>query len=76
MSDSLRAEDLIKELFEKTLQDGSKYDQDVVRIIKKYLSNTPIHTKAGEKISTELEQLVNTRLATKAKVEENGTDKG
>jgi hypothetical protein len=65
MTDSLKAEDLIKELFEKTLLVPSEYDQDVVQIVKEHLALYPIPTKAGEKISAELEILVKKRVATK-----------
>lgn len=76
MSDSLKAEDLIKELFENTLLDSSQFDQDIVQIIKKHLSSPPIVSKAGEKISDELEQLVKSRVAAKiaGNPEQNGTD--
>lgn len=77
MADSLKAEDLIKELFEHTLLDYSQFDQDVVQIVKKHLSSALIASKAGEKISDELEQLVKSRVAAKkaGNPEQNGTDK-
>lgn len=78
MSDSLKAEDLIKELFESTLVDSGQFDQDIVQILKKHLTAEPIASKAGEKISGELEQLVKKRVAAKKVLdgEQNGTDKG
>lgn len=77
MADSLKAEDLIKELFENTLLDSTQFDQDVVQIVKKHLSSAPIASKAGEKISDELELLVKSRVSAKkaSNPEQNGTDK-
>lgn len=77
MADSLKAEDLIKELFEHTLLDYSQFDQDVVKIVKKHLSSSPIASKAGEKISDDLDRLVKLRVtAKKARTpKQNGTDK-
>lgn len=77
MADSLKAEDLIKELFEHTLLDAKQFDQDIVQIVKKYLSASPIASKAGEKISDELEQLVKDRVLAqkKEKTEQHGPDK-
>ena len=62
---SLKAEDLIKDLFDCTLLDSTQFDQDVVKIVKKHLAIPSIHSKAGEKISGELEQLVKTRVSAK-----------
>lgn len=77
MAGSLKAEDLIKELFEHTLLDAKQFDQDIVQIVKKHLSDVPIPSKAGGKISTELEQLVKTRVTAKkiSEVQKDGTDK-
>lgn len=63
MSSSIKAEDLIKKLFDEILLDPTKYDQDIVLIIKKYFSSTPISSKSGEKISAELVQLVQKRIS-------------
>jgi len=78
MTDSLKAEDLIKELFENTLLDAKEFDQDIVQILKTHLTSEPIASKAGEKISGELEQLVKDRVTAKklAAREQDGTDKG
>jgi predicted metal-binding transcription factor (methanogenesis marker protein 9) len=62
MPESLKAEDLIKELFDKTLLDSSQFDQEVVSIVKSHLVSSHAATKAYEKITTDLEQLVSTRV--------------
>ncbi len=64
MPESIKAEDLVKELFDKILLDSTQFDQEVVQIMKKYLTSPTIHSKADEKISAELDQLVQERATT------------
>jgi hypothetical protein len=61
-SDLIKAEDLLKNIFDGVLAQG-KFDQDIVKVLKAELLSGSIHSQAGKRIATELEKLAKQRAA-------------
>jgi hypothetical protein len=57
----ISATDFLDSLFREELQDRTKYDPDVVLLVKRHLAQGSLHSRAGDRLAEALVQLARGR---------------
>lgn len=57
------ATEFLESLFLEELQDRTKYDQEVVELVKQHLIQASLHSRAGARLAEALVKLAETRAA-------------
>lgn len=59
--ETISAAEFVAALFDNELKDGSKYDADVVSLVRNHLVSPSVHSQAGVRLASDLVKLAKAR---------------